>query len=382
MATPANPRPPPCATTGNSDQVLKKKTSWWDSDLALSSGESFAGARAATAAAKAVDTAVYIDEWLQTQDARDKMGKLSTLKGLLYSLLATVDSVLGAKNISWAPAWGTLLGCVRHGTIIPWGDDIDILVLEQDLPQVLHACNAAGLSTREVFFGVRIFPKPGAMHFIDVFACHSATAADLKASSRGQHGLYYSKLSQGDMILGSDAREVFKWHISQSDWGPDGLRHGTISLRQPNTEAKAEASGDFLTCLGFRDTGSLENLPPALLCSSFMNPHGHLDQLYGPDWVTVGKIAPTDREFCVDFTASQETVVKFRADQLAVSKSKYAQVYEEAKGKTYDDSHTFLKTMDLSEGLHRCDEEGDNQGIQENGAAKSVFDKIYDGLFG
>ena len=96
----------------------------------------------------------------------------------------------------------------------------------------------------------------------------------------------------------------------------------------------------------------------------------------------MGKIAPTDREFCVDFTASQETVVKFRADQLAVSKSKYAQVYEEAKGKTYDDSHTFLKTMDLSEGLHRCDEEGDNQGIQENGAAKSVFDKIYDGLFG
>ena len=178
--------------------------------MALSSGESFAGARAATAAAKAVDTAVYIDEWLQTQDARDKIGKLSTLKGLLYSLLATVDSVLGAKNISWAPAWGTLLGCVRHGTIIPWGDDIDILVLEQDLPQVLHACNAAGLSTREVFFGVRIFPKPGAMHFIDVFACHSATAADLKASSRGQHGLYYSKLSQGDMILGSDAREVFK----------------------------------------------------------------------------------------------------------------------------------------------------------------------------
>ena len=41
-------------------------------------------------------------------------------------MLLKLKSILEANDIPFCLAWGSLLGCARHGGFIPWDDDIDI----------------------------------------------------------------------------------------------------------------------------------------------------------------------------------------------------------------------------------------------------------------
>lgn len=57
-------------------------------------------------------------------------------KQALYSTMEKVDKTMEANNIPYFIICGTLLGAVRHQEIIPWDDDIDIGVFEEDLDRV------------------------------------------------------------------------------------------------------------------------------------------------------------------------------------------------------------------------------------------------------
>ncbi len=56
------------------------------------------------------------------------------MKKSFYKLSEKVDIILRNNNIRYFIICGTLLGSVREGEMIPWDDDIDIGILEEDLP--------------------------------------------------------------------------------------------------------------------------------------------------------------------------------------------------------------------------------------------------------
>ncbi len=51
---------------------------------------------------------------------------------IMFEMLCEVDSILLRHNIRYIIGSGTLLGAVRHKNFIPWDDDIDIIVYEED----------------------------------------------------------------------------------------------------------------------------------------------------------------------------------------------------------------------------------------------------------
>lgn len=54
----------------------------------------------------------------------------------LYKLVEEVHNILVEENISYLIQGGTLLGSVRHGGLIPWDDDVDFFIFENDLKKL------------------------------------------------------------------------------------------------------------------------------------------------------------------------------------------------------------------------------------------------------
>lgn len=50
----------------------------------------------------------------------------------LYQMLKDVTELFEKENITYSMDGGTMLGAIRHGGIIPWDDDIDLIILQPD----------------------------------------------------------------------------------------------------------------------------------------------------------------------------------------------------------------------------------------------------------
>ena len=79
----------------------------------------------------------------------DELPRLSSEeRGEFYSLLMKVSEVLNHHHITFWGISGTLLGAVRHAGMVPWDDDIDIVILHKDqrkLRKITNSLKRAGL---------------------------------------------------------------------------------------------------------------------------------------------------------------------------------------------------------------------------------------------
>lgn len=60
-------------------------------------------------------------------------GDLGLLQRILFKMLVDIDKICSENNINYWIQAGTLIGAYRHNGWIPWDDDLDIGMLEEDL---------------------------------------------------------------------------------------------------------------------------------------------------------------------------------------------------------------------------------------------------------
>ena len=55
-------------------------------------------------------------------------------------LLQEMDRICRKHKIPYYLLGGALIGCLRGGTLIPWDDDVDVLLFREDYERFMEVC--------------------------------------------------------------------------------------------------------------------------------------------------------------------------------------------------------------------------------------------------
>ena len=61
-----------------------------------------------------------------------------TIQGLLYKIVYQLHDICVEHNITYSLAYGSMIGAVRHNAIIPWDDDVDIVIARPDYEKLIN----------------------------------------------------------------------------------------------------------------------------------------------------------------------------------------------------------------------------------------------------
>jgi lipopolysaccharide cholinephosphotransferase len=86
--------------------------------------------------------------------------------GILYGMMEIAHTIFQENGMKYAITAGTVLGKERHGGIIPWDDDIDLLMMNSDAnrleePVIAQRFNDLGLGIIKCRIGYKIYYKDG-----------------------------------------------------------------------------------------------------------------------------------------------------------------------------------------------------------------------------
>jgi lipopolysaccharide cholinephosphotransferase len=90
----------------------------------------------------------------------EKYSKKRHIFKQLYALLYITDKIFIENNVTYWMEAGTLLGAIRHGGIIPWDDDADIGVFNDDVEKIEKLTDEFkkyNILMTNTFFGYKLF---------------------------------------------------------------------------------------------------------------------------------------------------------------------------------------------------------------------------------
>ena len=82
----------------------------------------------------------------------------------MYQMLKDTHDICTSAGLTYWIDFGTMLGAIRHGGIIPWDDDMDIAIDQADasvFESLKPTFAALGYEIIPFFFGYKIFPADG-----------------------------------------------------------------------------------------------------------------------------------------------------------------------------------------------------------------------------
>ena len=153
-------------------------------------------------------------------------GLTSTEKIKLLQCMIAIHELFEKDDIWYEISFGTLLGAVRHRNMIPWDDDMDLLVKLSDLEKirnVLKSLEKIGYKTEETYKLLRVYADE--THFIDLFLIAEENDKIMRCYSENNKCSYPEK-NEGwwHDFFGFDASYIFPRKLYQFGplylWGP------------------------------------------------------------------------------------------------------------------------------------------------------------------
>ena len=89
---------------------------------------------------KLIDTKYYNDYFVELNGNiynNNKLVQANKMRNMLY----TFHSLCDEYQVYYIIAYGTLLGAVRHWGMIPWDDDVDVIVFNKDRKKIYEILN-------------------------------------------------------------------------------------------------------------------------------------------------------------------------------------------------------------------------------------------------
>lgn len=117
------------------------------------------------------------------------------LHASLRDMAATIHKACAENGILYWISCGTLLGSFREGNIIAHDDDIDLCILDKDLPHLMEILPRYGLEIKKFLNGLYKVTAPCKQGIIDIFVCV-------------QDGAFYRYIGYGEQMFPNEKYEI------------------------------------------------------------------------------------------------------------------------------------------------------------------------------
>jgi asparagine synthase (glutamine-hydrolysing) len=110
-----------------------------------------------------------------------------------YIKFYIIKSLFDKYDIEYFAYGGTMLGCIRHEGFIPWDDDIDLMLLEDQCVKITNDLRLellyAGFQIKKTPEGYKIFDFTDNQFFVDVFIARFVDASHTRIDYASSHFL-------------------------------------------------------------------------------------------------------------------------------------------------------------------------------------------------